>query len=133
VWQAGEDKYLVSTQGEVMRKITSEDTAKLPLIVDKKSIQVKAGDKIVSPNFIAFISNLNDGFFTTVNIKPTYFEVLETTFDVNLYTEAGFYIKLNSLRSSKKQLESLKTVLVEKRQDIHEYVDLRIDGWAYYK
>jgi hypothetical protein len=37
------------------------------------------------------------------------------------------------MRSSGKQLENLKKVLVEKRPDIKEYIDLRIDGWAYYK
>jgi len=133
VWQVGDDKYMISSQGEVMRKIFNEDISKLPLIIDKKSIRVVPGDVVVSPNFIAFISNVNDNFFTIVNIKPTYFEVTETTFDVNLYTEVGFYVKLNSLRSSKKQIESLKTILVEKRQEVKEYVDLRIDGWAYYK
>ena len=67
------------------------------------------------------------------NIKPTHFEVVETTFDVNLHTEAGFYVKFNTMRASAKQLDNLKKVLVKKREEVHEYVDLRIDGWAYYK
>jgi len=37
------------------------------------------------------------------------------------------------MRSSAKQLNNLKEVLVQKRNDIKEYIDLRIDGWAYYK
>jgi len=133
IWQTGGVKYLISTQGEVTKKIEEGETYQYPLVNDSKNLPVTLGQDIVSPNFIAFIININDKFFEATNIKPTYFEVPQTTFDVYLYTEAGFYVKFNSMRSSAKQLDNLKKVLVEKRADVHEYVDLRIDGWAYYK
>ncbi|MEI7791982.1 MAG: FtsQ-type POTRA domain-containing protein [Candidatus Berkelbacteria bacterium] len=133
VWQSGGFKYLVSTQGEVARQIVGEEGANLPIVIDKRNLPIVEGQRIVSANFIVFVKNIYANFATETNIKPAYFEIDETTFDVNLYTDAGIYIKLNSLRSSNKQLENLKKVLVEKRPDIHEYVDLRIDGWAYYK
>jgi len=132
-WQTGEDKYLISSQGEVSRKAMTDEDNLLPLVIDRQNIAVKPGDQLVSPTFVAFVNNVYGSFFETVNIKPVTLEVKETTFDINLVTEAGFYVKLNTLRSSKKQLENLKTVLSTKRADIHEYVDLRIDGWAYYK
>jgi hypothetical protein len=134
IWQSGDKKFLISSQGEAMRQIGTEEVLPdLPLIVDKKNFPISLGQSLVSPSFIAFISNLKDSFFDATNIKPTNFEINETTFDVILNTEAGFYIKFDSLRSSKKQLDNLKIVLASKRQDIHEYIDLRIDGWAYYK
>jgi cell division septal protein FtsQ len=133
VWQSNNEKYLISDQGEVMQKIDSDKWNDLPVVADMKNLPVTLGAQLVSPNFIAFITNIYNNFYNGVNIKPLGFEVGETTFDVNLHTDAGFYVKFNSLRSSKKQLENLKTVLIEKRPDIHEYVDIRIDGWAYYK
>jgi len=133
VWQSNGTKYLVSTQGDVARQIIGDEGAGLPVVVDKKDLPLKAGQRIVSANFIVFVKNVYDSFAAETNIKPTYFEINETTFDVNLFTEAGFYVKLDSLRSSKKQIDNLKLVLAGKRSDIHEYVDLRIDGWAYYK
>ena len=133
VWQTAGSKYLVSTQGVVTKKLEDGDAYSEPLVNDSKNIPVVLGTSIVSPNFIAFVTNINDKFFETTNIKPTYFEVPQTTFDLYLYTEAGFYVKFNTMRSSSKQLDNLKKVLVEKRNDVHEYVDLRIDGWAYYK
>lgn len=133
IWQTGGVKYLISTQGEVTKKVEDGETFTYPIVNDSKNIPVSPGQSIISPNFIAFIININDKFFEATNIKQTYFEVPQTTFDVYLYTEAGFYVKFNSMRSSAKQLENLKKVLVEKRGDVHEYVDLRIDGWAYYK
>ena len=133
VWQTGGVKYLVSTQGVVTKKLEETETYTSPLISDSKNLPVSLGASIVSPNFIAFVTNINDKFFETTNIKPTYFEIPQTTFDLYLYTEAGFYVKFNTMRSSSKQLENLKKVLVEKRDGVKEYVDLRIDGWAYYK
>jgi hypothetical protein len=133
VWQSGDNKYLISSDGDVTRQIVGTEGDGMPVVTDKRALPVETGKRLLSPNFIAFIINVNAGFFEETNIKPKDFMIDETTFDVSLNTEAGFYVKLNSLRSSKKQLGSLKLILVEKRQDIKEYVDLRIDGWAYYK
>jgi cell division septal protein FtsQ len=133
VWQTNDKKYLISSQGKVAKEIPTDEFKDLPLIMDKKNIAVVPGQKLVSPNFIAFLQNINNQFFDQTNIKINHFEVQDTTFDLNIYTEAGFFVKLNTMRSSTKQLENLKTILITKRQDIHEYVDLRINGWGYYK
>lgn len=133
IWQTGTDKYLVDASGEVIRKLAADETSALPLVVDKHNIAVTTGTKIASPSFVAFINNIYDQIFGAVNVKPVNFEVTETTFDVNLITDAGFYVKFDATRSSSKELDNLKSVLVAKRADVHEYIDLRIDGWAYYK
>jgi len=132
VWETNGIRYYLSAHGEITKPVGDEKTD-LPLIVDKQNFPVKPNQQIASPNFIAFITNISENLNKEVGINPNHYEVAETTFDVNLYTDAGFYVKLNALRSSKKQLENLKKVLAEKRPEIKEYVDLRIDGWAYYK
>lgn len=133
VWQSGGDYYLISDSGEVAKKIGNEEFKNLPLVVDKKNLPLPSSGSVVSPSFIAFALNIYNEFFSEVNVKPDHFEIGETTFDLNLFTADGFYVKFNSLRRSKKQLSDLKSVLAAKRADIHEYVDLRIDGWGYYK
>ena len=135
IWKSDGKSYLISSEGYAYRDVTDKigDYSTLPRVEDNSNIKVVEGQKIVSPNFVAFIQNIYSVFFTTVNIEPDYFTIKETTFDVDLKTKAGFTVKFDSLRSSKKQLDDLKKVLVEKRDQINEYVDLRIDGWAYYK
>lgn len=133
IWQSNGINYLISTQGKITKQIGAEEVYDYPQIVDSKNLPVTLGSDIVSPNFIAFATNIYNKFFETTNIKPTFYTVPETTFDLNLGTEAGFYVKFNTMRGSAIQLENLKRVLVAHRQDVHEYVDLRIDGWAYYK
>ncbi|MCL5410879.1 MAG: FtsQ-type POTRA domain-containing protein [Patescibacteria group bacterium] len=133
IWQSGDSSYLISTQGYVAKKIDPGEMYDFPRVIDKKNIPVETGANLLSPSFVAFITNIYSQFFNVTNIKPKDFEINQTTFDINLNTEAGFYVKFSSLRSSAKQLDNLKQVLVAKRDQVHEYVDLRIDGWAYYK
>lgn len=134
IWQSGDKKFLISVEGDVAKQISDQNNySNLPLVVDSKSLPVNLGDQLVSENFVAFVTNVYSTFYAETGLQPQNFEVGETTFDVNLKTDAGFYVKFNSLRSSQKQLDNLKLVLSQKRQDIHEYIDLRIDGWAYYK
>lgn len=133
IWQTGDSSYLISSQGKIAKKINSDESYSYPRVIDKKNIPVEVGQDLLSPNFVAFMTNIYNQLYNVTNVDPHDSEIYETTFDVNLTTDAGFYVKLNSLRSSAKQLDNLKKVLVAKRPEIHEYVDLRIDGWAYYK
>ncbi len=133
VWQTNGEYYFVSADGFVSRKISATEAGALPVIVDIQNLPLTPGTQLVSPNFVAFVTNVYSSFQSEEGIKPLNFEIPETTFNINLKTDAGFYIKLNSLRSSEKQLSDLKAILAQYKPNIHEYVDLRIDGWAYYK
>lgn len=133
VWQSGGEFFLISSTGKVAKKLTVEEIGNLPLVVDKKNVGIKVGDNIVSESFIAFVVNIFNQILPAANISPDHFEVEETTFDVNLVTKNNFYVKLNTMRASTKQLDSLKRVLLDHKDKIHEYIDLRVDGWAYYK
>ena len=135
VWKTQDKFYLVSSQGTVYKDVTEHisDYATLPQVVDKKNIPVVARQKILSPNFIAFVSNVYKSFESYTNMQPDYFWVDETTVDIYLQTKNSIYIKFDSLRASKKQLENVKSVLVAKKSEVVEYVDVRIDGWAYIK
>lgn len=133
VWQTGIDRYLLSSEGKISKKLVAGESVDYPTVIDKKNIAVKSGDYIVSPSFVAFVNNIKSQCLEATNLKPDHFEVNETTFDVYMYTDSGIYVKFNSARNSGKQLENLKLVLVQKKDQIKEYVDLRIDGWAYYK
>ncbi|OQA04876.1 MAG: cell division protein FtsQ [bacterium ADurb.Bin400] len=133
-WETSGERFLVSSQGEVAKRVmVGESIDGMPLIIDKQNFPVQVGSVLTTASFVSFVSNVYDQMYGVVNLRPTYFEVDETTFDIILHTEAGYYIKFNTMRSSRKQLENLKKVLVEKGGEVHEYIDLRIDGWAYYK
>lgn len=134
VWQSGSDLFLISSAGEVAEKIPlNEIPLNIPKVIDTKNLPTVIGAKLVSPNFVNFILTAYNTLYTEAGVKPLDFSVQETTFDINLQTDGGFYVKLNTLRSAETQISNLKKVLAEKRSDVHEYVDLRINGRAYYK
>lgn len=135
VWQIGDKYYLVSSQGIVYKDITDKiaDYANLPRVIDKRNIAVSERQRILSPNFVSFVINILKDFKEYTNMEPDYFWVDETTMDLTLQTKEVIYVKFDTMRSSKKQLTNLKNVLISKRGEITEYVDVRIDGWAYIK
>lgn len=133
IWETAGVQFLVSSQGRATKQITPTDAFAYPKVVDTKNIVINLGDYIVSSSFVSFVLNIQNNCFDVTNTKPTYYSISETTFDLNLYTDAGIYAKLNTMRSSTKQLENFKRVLISKKPEIKEYVDLRIDGLAYYK
>ncbi len=135
IWKSSGRFYLVSSEGYAYRDVT-EDMSNyqvLPRVEDNSNLGIDHRSKIANASFVSFVLNIQNNFFNTVNIEPDYFYITESTFDLYLKTKAGFVVKFDTLRSSKKQLDDLKRVLAEKRDQVNEYVDLRIDGWAYYK
>lgn len=135
VWQSGISYYLLSDNGEIYEDITStyQSYDNLPRVNDLRSLPVTVPSKIISSSFIGFVSYIMQNIKTEANIDPDYFSIDETSVDLTLYTKNGFYIKFDTLRDAKTQIDNLKLVLMQKRNDIHEYVDLRINGWAYIK
>lgn len=135
VWKSGMSYFLLDSQGRVYKDITNDigKFGDLAVVEDTKQMKFDLGQQIVSPGFVAFVGNIKSIFTENTNLNIDRFSISETTFDLNLYTKEGIYIKFDTSRSSKKQMDDLKSVLVQKRADIKEYVDMRIDGWAYYK
>lgn len=133
VWLSSGNYYLVDDAGIIDKQISVDEFANLIHISDQKNMPVKIGEQLLSPEFISFAKTINDKFFTVSNIHPTGYYITETTFDIYVQTDAGFYVKFDTIRAVDKQLDDLKNIIIAYRPNIHEYVDVRINGWAYYK
>lgn len=135
IWKRGDSNYLIDSEGRIYKDIGADASkfGTLPVVEDLAQMKFDIGQKVVSSGFVAFVNNVNTGMADLANLHPVRYTVQETTFDLNCYTSEGIYIKFDTSRASKKQLEDLKKVMIEKRSEIKEYVDLRVDGWAYYK
>lgn len=135
IWQSGINYYLVSDNGIVFRDITNNiaDYASLPKVNDLRSLPVKISNRMVSTDFVDFAKYIYGSVKEVDNLDPDYFTIDETTVDMNLITKNNMYIKFDTLRSSEKQLNDLKLVLMEKKSEVTEYIDLRVSGWAYFK
>lgn len=131
VWQTGSNQYLVDNEGIIFGLLQGQTD--LPLISDQKNVNVQVGKKVVTVNFIDFVKTLLGKFPDATGFKIVNFEINDTVFQVNALTDQGWFIKFDTTRSADDQLEALKKVLAEHKDEIHEYADVRVEGKVYFK
>ncbi len=133
VWLTTGKRYLIDPEGVVSREVSEAESAGIPVVADAKNITVSENQLLLSPDFIAFVSYLDQYFYEKTNLKPSGYFVDETTYDLSVTTDANIKIMFETVRSPESQLENLKKILANYRDQIHEYIDLRVEGWGYYK
>lgn len=132
VWEVNNTQWAVDMAG-VAFTLDPTTADGIPKVVDSRGQPVTVGERLISPDFVAFT---REAFLQSPEIvggKIIQAEIGETTFHIGLRTEAGWKIILDSTRPLEGQLENLRLLLADYRGDIHEYVDLRLAGWAYIK
>lgn len=130
VWCSKEKCWEVDNGGYAYQEIP-RPTDKI-VLNDESGMPIKSGDKIASVQFIRFFMQAIDEI-EKLGIKINEARIQETTFKVNFKTSEGWEIIFDSFTSLKNQISALKQVLDKNRSDIHEYVDLRVEGTAYLK
>lgn len=131
IWQTQNHQYSVDSGGLVIGE--TNGLSDLPIIRDNKNLPVQIKQPVVSQNFIEFIKKIQTRFIDKVGFKITYFEVNETIFQVDALTDQGWLVKFDTTRSIDDQLDVLTKLLAERKDEIHEYVDVRVEGRVYYK
>ena len=105
-------------------------------IIDKRGEVIELNKKVLNPEFINFVGEIKSNFRNSLNanIKSL---ILEHPSQRELVAVVDDWkIIFNVSGSAKDQLMVLKQVLekeVKDQRDNLEYIDLRIDGRAYYK
>ncbi len=131
VWQTLDQSFLVNSNGIAFKEV--EGLTDLPIIIDKKNLKVDLGSQVVSPNFIEFVNVVISKFSEKVGFKIVNFAVSETIFQVEALTDQGWFIKFDTTRSVDDQLDALSKLLAEHKDEIHQYVDVRVEGRVYWK
>lgn len=132
-WQSGGQLYLLDRDGTVIRELTGK--AKVSIVVDTTNLPVKLGSQPVPERFVSFCLETN-WLLKSVGGGIKQVSVIDTTSELNVALKDGYSIKLDTTREVGGQVSALKSVLAElKKQGKQpkEYVDLRIEGKAYYK
>lgn len=129
-WKTVDKLYLIDNQGVVFKQVGE---SKLPTIVDNRNLPVKRGDQVVSVDFIAFIESARQFIPLQLGLKVVEMQVDETTFHVAVVGDLGFKIIFDTLRPLQQQLDDFKTFYQQKKDELKEYADLRVEGIVYYK
>ncbi len=135
-WQSGDERDLLDAQGIAFRYTEAQTTdaiAQLPLVVDTQRQAVAQGKMLVSRQFLTFLRRVDDTFRTQFPIPVDHYELGQSSFEVTLVTKDGWRAILDTTRQPEPELDALQQVFEHFHADIHEYVDLRIPGRAYFK
>lgn len=139
IWLTQDKSYFVDGKGEICYEVSSEllKNTDLPVVFDNLGKEVKPEDKVLSSETLAAIENIHKRFHIKTGHKILHFEVPAAMADeVHVKTETGFKVYFNCTRSIDDQLNDLHTVLEHQIKDQirHiQYIDLRIEGWVYYR
>ena len=108
----------------------------LCLVVDKANVPVGLGSRIVTNQFINFVAEAKKGIEQQTNLRVSEIDIRESTYELFFIVDKGYYIRFNTQRDLKLQLDDLKVVLnklASLTQKPAEYIDLRIEGRVFYK
>ncbi len=133
-WKTGDKTYILASDGVVADK-AGETRLRLPVVTDTTNLPVKVGDQVVSSHFVSFCLDLI-AQLPKQGIQVRGLSVPATTTQVDVETNQNYFIKFDTTRSATSEVGDLVRVLnLLKSQNAKpsQYIDLRIDGRAYYK
>lgn len=134
VWQSNNQKYLVDKDGLSYLEADANNSKGLPIIIDSQNIPTKLSAKVASRNFLDFVREIIEKITPRTNLKIKELRIEETTFGLTVVTNEGYSIFLDTTRSAEIELDDLRRTLAYLNGNKpKEYIDLRVEGWAYYK
>jgi cell division septal protein FtsQ len=122
--------YLLDNSGYVIKEVTETS---LPVVFDLRNMPLETGQQVLSPNCISFIKNVFMKFSTVTGLPLKKVQIpVETTLELIVETE-GFRVIFDTQANIDEQLANLTKVYQIKKDEIKEYMDLRIKDRVIYK
>lgn len=138
IWLSGNEKYLIDDFGFVFSNLADYQekkellTSKLVAVKDRNNLPVSVNQRLVSKNWVEFINEIDVSLIDQFNLPAKRYYITETAFDLYVITSKGNLI-FDVNRPAEDQLAALKTALDSIDRKKFNYLDLRINGWVYYK
>lgn len=126
----------IDNTGTAYAKSPFIEGGKLIKIVDNRLDSISIGNKVLTNSEIKIITQISDLFqkdLTGLDIREIKFE---GQFDIKVLTFENWWAYFDAKRDIAPQIQSLRRMLVEVIKDARymiSYVDLRVEGRAYYK
>lgn len=131
IWQTNNERFMVNRAGVIYD--VADDTSPLVVVEDLKNVPVNLNQRIVTTEFIEFVTSVVANLPRKTNLATRRVMVPETTFEIEIVTSEGWTIIFDTTRSFETQLNNLVKVLRTTQSTPKQYVDLRIEDRVYYK
>lgn len=133
-WQTDGKTYLLSQEGVIVAE-AGQSSLKLPIVVDSANLPVKLGDKVAPEQFVQFCLDMIS-LLPKQGLQVKAMQIPATTNEIYITTNRGYYLKFDTTRDTHDEVGDLAKVLnllKSQNKQPAEYIDLRINGAAYYK
>ena len=131
-WQTNAAVYGVDQKGVVVNQPGREVVAGLPLVIDRSNLEVEIGQAIVPAGFVEFTLEVAANLPRETNLAYQQGRLIDTSNELYVDTNQGFYLRFDTTRPVPEQLSALKALL-DKGITPTQYVDLRIPHKLYYR
>ena len=135
VWKTGSRSYILSTSGRVIAEQQKTDNSALPQVIDSTNLPVEVGSRVAARDFVNFITKVQD-FMKSNKLSIEKIYVLDTTSEVYVKTQNGYDIKFSTNQNPDAATRALKAtldLLAQQNKKPASYIDLRVEGRAFYK
>ena len=139
VWLTQDRTYFVDQKGKICYEVSNEilQNTNLPVVKDNLGKEVKVNEKVIEENVVKAVQNINKKFRTKTGYEISYFEVpAAMASEVHVKTKTGFKVYFNCQRDLEAQFNDLVAVLeyqIKEQVTNISYIDLRVEGWIYYR
>ncbi len=133
-WKSGGVLYLLDADGTVIQPITDK-LGRLPVVVDTTNLPVRVGNRVVGSGFVSFALGVVKGI-NGLSLPLDQLSITDSTSELTAQLKTSYAIKFDTTRPVAPQIGDLRKVLAELSKEGKkpaEYIDLRVDGKAYYK
>lgn len=132
-WVSGDQPYVIDLDGIAIGSLPAG--SKLPVVLDGSNLPVTIGKKVATGKFVQYIRDVTPAL-AAAGVNVVALQVKDTTLDLYVVTDKGFYILLDTSRpvgDTVSDLNHVLTALATQKHTPAEYIDLRIPNKAYYK
>jgi len=129
IWSNENKMYYLDQDGVAFEEAKNLDF--YPVIKDNQNLEVTIPSKIATNKFIGFVKQVDDKF-KEGKFENVTFEINDTIFQITA-TVDKIKVIFDTLRPLSDQYDAFRTVYDKHKSEISEYVDVRVEGWVYYK
>lgn len=133
IWQKDDSLYLLDAKGALNRQISVLDEKYL-ILQDFRDYR-PSGEQIFNEDETYIINQIYLGWNDMIGTSPKLAKIIiNNDWDLELYTDIGFHVKMDSAEDVKEQLNNLKKVLEQNIAGIDiDYIDVRFGDKVYFK
>ncbi len=132
VWISAGKRFLVDKEGVAIKPL-EDDRPDLVSVEDTKGFLVVPGQDLVPPRLVEFVRLLNIELAGRTDFQFAKGLIFETTFLLTVQTKQGIELKFSTIRSLEPQVEAVRQVWQDHRDEIKQYIDVRVADFVYYK